>query len=116
MRLAAAEVCLQGNNRIASVAAKTTRCVQQELLPALRQKGATEELLGLSIFIRCLVTPDLMQVSSELGLLVSAGCYVRMRCDDLTPRLQARSRLTLRRSRCRSPAHRARLFSESRPQ
>src|SRR5262245_38629443 len=97
MRLAAAKVRLQLDDRIATFAAQPARRVHQQVPKALGEERPAEELLRLAVLVLRLVTPHLMQVGGELGLLILARRDVPMRRDDLPPRLQIRARHSLER-------------------
>ena len=110
MRLAAAEVGLQLDDRIASLAgqAASTACVSSRRRPSVRnvrRKNSVGCLYSSDAFSLI----DLPEVGRELGLLVAAGGHVRVRRDDFPPRLQAALRLALgrlERTSCASPERR----------
>ena len=93
--LAAAEVGLELDDRIAAAAGQPPDRARQELLEALRQVRAAEELDGIAVFVGALADVDLPQIGRELGLLVLAAGDVAVRADDLAPRRQVACRLAL---------------------
>ena len=73
MRLAAAEVRLQLDDRVAALAAEPPRRVQQQVAQPLGQERAAEELVRLAVLVLGLVAPHLVEVGGELRLLVLPG-------------------------------------------
>ena len=95
MRLAAAEIGLQLDDRVASLAGQSQHGLRQQPAQALGEEGPAEELGRVLVLVRSFSLVDLPQVGGELGLLVAAGGHVRVRGDDFPPRLQAALRLAL---------------------
>ena len=99
VRLAAAEVGLQVDDRIAAVAVEAFDRLGQQLAQALSDEGAAEELGRVLILARGSALVHLVQVGGELGLLVAAAGDVAVRPHHVAPRLEAfgRGRLEERR-------------------
>ena len=68
--LAATEVGLKLDNRVAVIVGQALYAVDQELPQAVGQKGATEELGGILVFGDPAAQVDLPEVSCELSLLI----------------------------------------------
>jgi hypothetical protein len=83
--LAAAEVGLELDDRVAAGAGQAGEGADEELAEALGEEGAAEELGGVAVLVGALVLVDLPQVGGELGLLVAAGGDVGVGRDDLAP-------------------------------
>ena len=88
--LAAAEIGLQLDDRVASLAGQSQHGLRQQPAQALGQEGPAEELGRVLVLVRSLSLINLPEVGGELGLLVAAGGHVRVRGDDFPPRLQGR--------------------------
>ena len=114
--LAAAEIGLQLNDRIAALTGKAAHRPDQHSFQAFGQVGAAKELDRIPVFIRPFAQMHLPEVGRELGLLVSAARHVLVGCHDLAPRLQARGRRALDRQAGLSAAFASRLFVEAHPQ
>src|SRR5437016_2760575 len=95
MSLAAAEVGLQLDDRVAAFQIPAPDCVKNELLQPVSNEGAAEELDWVTVLGQGLIAPDLVEVSRELCLLVAPRGHILVWCNDLAPRLQSTSRLTL---------------------
>ena len=95
VRLTAAEVRLEGDDRVALLVDQPLDRVGEQVAQAFGQVGPAEELDGVAI-LRCRdALPDLVEVRGELGLLVVAGRDVVVGFHDFPPGRQARRRLTL---------------------
>jgi hypothetical protein len=70
--LSATKVRLQFNDWIATLLTEAPHRVDKELLEAICEEGASKELNRIPIFVGTLISPHLVQVSSEFGLLVTA--------------------------------------------
>ena len=86
--LAAAEVGLQLDDRIASLTGQPRYGLRQQPAQAFCQKRPAEELCGVLVLVGAFSLVNLPQVGCEFGLLIPARGHVRMRRDDFTPRLQ----------------------------
>ncbi len=88
MGLAAAEIRLQFDHRIAAFAAQAQERLGEQPLQALRDERAAEEFGGVLVFVGPFALVNLPEIGGELGLLISAGCDIRVRRDNFAPRLQ----------------------------
>ncbi len=68
MGLAATEVGLQLDHRVAALAAEPAHGVEEELAQPVGEEGAAEELDRLAVLVARLVAPHLVEVDGELGL------------------------------------------------
>ena len=93
VRLAAAEVGLQLNDRIAGLARQPLRRALQQPAQAVRQIGPAEELPRIAVLVGRAAVVHLGEVGGELGLLELAGRDVLVRFHHVPPRQQARDRL-----------------------
>src|SRR5690606_22191236 len=84
----ATEVRLQLDDGVAALAGEPPHAGEKQLAQALRQERAAEELDGLAVLVATLSEVHLPEVGCELGLLVLAARYVRVRRHDLAPRLE----------------------------
>ena len=103
--LAAAEVRLHLDDRIAAFAAQAADGIQQQVPHAFGDERSAEELGRVVVLGHRFVAPDLMEVGGELRLLVAAGGDVRVRSYDVPPRLQTGDRLALGRCARLTLAH-----------
>ena len=99
VRLAAAEVGLQVDDRVAAAAVQAFDGLREQLAQAGGDEGAAEELGRVLVLARRPALVDLVQVGGELGLLVAAAGDVGVRPHHVAPRLEAlgRGRLEERR-------------------
>ena len=114
--LAAAEIGLQLNDRIATPSGKATRRPDQHSLQAFGQVGTAKELDRVPVLIRAFAQMHLPQVRRELGLLVPAARHVLVGGHDLAPRFQARGGRALDRQAGLSAPFASRLFVEAHAQ
>jgi hypothetical protein len=114
--LAAAEVGLQLDHRVAALPPPPAHRVEQQLPQPVGEEGPAEELGRVAVLRRCLVPPDLMEVRGELRLLVATRRDVRVRRDQLPPRPQATGRLPLDRNDRRPALRLAGLLGETDPE
>ena len=91
--LAAAEVGLQLDDRIAAGAGQAFDRAEEQAFEAFGDEGAAEELGGVFVLVGALVLVDLPEVGGEFGLLVAAGGDVGVRGDDFAPGLESPLRL-----------------------
>ena len=114
--LAAAEIGLQLNDRIAAASGKAAHRTDQHSLQALGQVGTAKELDRVPVLVRTFAQVHLPEVGRELGLLVSAARHVLVGGHDLPPRLQARGGCALDRQAGLSAPFASRLLVEAHPQ
>ncbi len=88
MRLAAAEIGLQLDHRVAAGARQAQHRVPEQAAQALGQIGAAEKLFCVGIFGASLTAVDVGQIGHIVGLNEAPGGDIRVRHDDLAPRLQ----------------------------
>ena len=88
MRLAAAEVGLELHDRVAATAGQTPDASDEEAVQALGEEGAVEELAGIAVLVAAFTEVHLPEIGGELRLLVATAGHVRVRRNDLAPRLQ----------------------------
>ena len=88
VRLAAAEVRLQLDDRIAAFAADPPNGADEEALQAFGEVGPPEELLRVLVLGAALADVDLPEIRRELRLLVPSTRDVGVGRHHLTPRLQ----------------------------
>jgi hypothetical protein len=88
VRLPAAEVRLELNDRVAALARDPQDGAREEALQAVREVSTPEELDGIAVLVRPLAEVNLPQVGGKLGLLVPSARDVLVRRHDLAPRLQ----------------------------
>ena len=100
--LAAAEIGLQLDHRVAALLAEPAHGVGQEALQPVGQVGPPVELGRVAILVAALAARHLGEVGRELGLGEPAGRHVAMRGHDLAPRLQAGLGGALQRQRGRA--------------
>ena len=110
--LAAAEVGLQLDDRIAAGAREPLHGADQQARQPGGEKGAAEEFGRVAVFRSGPAATHLRQIGSELGDRITACGHVRVRRDDLAPRLQSRLRRRLQRQRRLPPLHRPPLLGE----
>ena len=91
--LAAAEVGLQLDDRIAARARQPLGGADQQVAQAVGQIGAAEEFARIAVLGRRAAVVHLGEIGRELGLLEFAGRNVLVRLDHFAPRQQARDRL-----------------------
>lgn len=97
MGLAATEVRLQLDNRVAALAGNALHASDEETFQAVGQESAAEELRRLPILVAAFADVDLPQVGRKLGLLVAPAGDIGMGRNDLAPRLQRAARRDRRR-------------------
>ena len=85
MGLAAAEVGLKLDNRVAVIVGEALYAVDQEPPQAVGQKGAAEELYGILVLGDSAPHVDLPEVSRELSLLILSVGHVLMRAYHFPP-------------------------------
>jgi len=90
VRLAAAEVGLQLDDRITARAGEALQGVGEQVGQAVGEEGAPEELGRIAVLATAFAIMHLAQVGGELRLLVAAGSDVAVRRHDLPPGAQAR--------------------------
>src|ERR1700722_1171527 len=95
MRLAPAKICLKLDYGIAASSAKAPKSADQQLLQSMSHESALKKVDRLAVLVRGFASVHLCEVSCELRLLESAGCNIRMRCNNFSPWLQTWRRLTL---------------------
>ena len=88
VRLAAAEVGLQLDDRIPAPAGQALDAADEKPLQTLREIRPAEEFGGVSVLVRALSEVDLPQVGGELRLLIAAACDIGVRSHDFSPGLQ----------------------------
>ena len=91
--LAAAEVGLKFDHRIAARAGEPPGSADQKRAESVGKVGAAEELPGIPIFRWRAASVDLAEIGGELRLQEIAGCDVMVRFDDLAPGQQATGRI-----------------------
>ena len=96
MGLAAAEIGLKLDHRVAVIVGEALYAVDQQTPQAVSQKGAAEELDGVLVFGDPAAQVDLPEVSCELGLLILTASHVLMRAYHLPPGCQPTCRLVVR--------------------
>ena len=85
---AAAEVCLELYDRVASRSGDALNASDKQPLEALGEKCPAKELLWVSILVRSFAQVDLPEVRGELRLLISPARHVGVWGDDFAPGLQ----------------------------
>ena len=93
MGLAAAEVGLKFDHRIAARAGESPGRADQKRAEAVGEVGAAEELPRIAVFRRRAAGVDLAEIGGELRLQELAGRDVLMRFDDLALGQQASDRV-----------------------
>ena len=88
--LAAAEVGLELDHRVAAGPGHPLDASHQQALEAVGEVGPPEELSGLPILVAAFAQVDLPEVRGELRLLVTATGHIGMRGYDLAPGLKGR--------------------------
>ena len=83
--LAAAEVGLKFDHRIAARAGESFSRADQKRAEAVGEIGAAEELLRIAVFRRRAAGVDLSEIGGELRLKEIASRDVMVRLDNLTP-------------------------------
>ena len=86
--LAAAEVRLELDYRVAGSAAEALHGPRQHALQTLGQMRAPEELDRIAVLVGSFSQMHLPEIGGKLGLLVPPARHVPVRRDDLPPRLQ----------------------------
>ena len=112
VRLAAAEVGLQFDDWISTLAGKPDQCAGQQPLQSFGDECAAIEFRWVLVLFRTFVLIDLPQIGGKLGLLVGAFHHVAMRSDHFTPRFQSALRLALGGDERRLPHFAASLLVE----
>ena len=87
--LAAAEVGLQFDDRVAAFAGESARRSRKHLVQALGDVGTGEEGLGVLVFRFSVALQHLKEIGREFGLVEAARCDIGVGCDDLAPRRQS---------------------------
>src|SRR5579875_1438811 len=109
----AAEVGLKLDDRIAARAGQALDRAGEQLLQAVRDESALEEIARILVFVRSFSPIDLSEIGGELRLLKAPGSNIGMRRDYLAPRLEPALRLTFGRSNRELARFRARLLVEA---
>ncbi len=95
VRLAAAEVGLKLDHRIAALPHQPQQRSGEKLAQPVGDERAPEELRRVGVLGAADAVVDVVQVGGELGLDVAAGDHVLVGRDDLAPRLEPRFRTAL---------------------
>ena len=88
MGLAASEVGLELDHRVAALAVQAPHGAGQHALEAVSQVGPSEELDRVPVLVAPLAPVRLPEIGGELGLLVAAAGDVLVGRGDLAPRLE----------------------------
>ena len=86
MRLAATEIGLEFNDRIAALTGEPEHCSGKQVAQTMGQVGAPEKFDGVAVFIRTFAHVNLPQVRRELGLLIFARSDIFVGRDNFAPR------------------------------
>jgi hypothetical protein len=86
--LAAAEIGLQLDHRIAALSCQAQHAVDEQAFEALGKKGAVKKLAGVFILIGTFAQMHLPKIGGKLGLLVAAAGHIGMGDDHLAPWLE----------------------------
>ncbi len=93
VRLTAAEVRLQLNDRIALLTGESLDGANEHLLQTVREVSSAEELFWFPVLVRSFTDVDLPKIRGEFRLLVPAARNVLVRRHDFAPRLECAGRL-----------------------